>query len=410
MAVYVLGASEEDLPFVNSLFSDLAPILALFGEDLVKQFMSESMGWCDHIMFGMAPIGIISAVVGAIRVSGPYWLKSAIGRGRESSAAVEIELLSSTSSEIREIWNGERVERTTSQATVQPILWLENTGGKFYTIVEAEREGLLQRKFSKNQRRRTGDAEGDSPTLSDLDGPRPDCFPNISLNINPLNKSWELYAAAAFGVIIQFSVLLFSGVTVYYAEWNLKFQKKGRPVPGYEYPLMAIGTILLVIGMMLCSAVIDLSTTEEEWAAMASNGKQGRFNIMWIQKGQIVNERFFDSYIIFARGSRDSILTSYRNIAEGRHSVAGNETEASTLLATLFSLVGFIFQLQGLQGLHWSASLSQVTAIFAMTAVRGWVRRRSKVPLVFKVLNGHEMDQLALTTFNEWGRDYIQQW
>ncbi|KAG7048777.1 ankyrin repeat protein [Colletotrichum scovillei] len=33
--------------FVNNLFSDLAPLLALFGERVTMQFMSQSLGWAD---------------------------------------------------------------------------------------------------------------------------------------------------------------------------------------------------------------------------------------------------------------------------------------------------------------------------------------------------------------------------
>jgi len=58
--------------------------------------------------------------------------------------------------------------------------------------------------------------------------------------------------------------------------------------------------------------------------------------------------------------------------------------------------VGFILQLQGLQGLHWSTSVSQIIAVFLMTAVRGWVRRGSSPPVAKRVLDGCEMDWLAL--------------
>lgn len=58
--------------------------------------------------------------------------------------------------------------------------------------------------------------------------------------------------------------------------------------------------------------------------------------------------------------------------------------------------MGFILQLQGLQGLHWSTSVSQIIAVFLMTAVRGWVRRGSSPPVAEMVLDGCEMDWLAL--------------
>ena len=42
--------------FSNNLFSDLAPILALFGEEVAKQFMAGSLGWSDNILFAMVDL------------------------------------------------------------------------------------------------------------------------------------------------------------------------------------------------------------------------------------------------------------------------------------------------------------------------------------------------------------------
>jgi len=61
--------------------------------------MSISTSWMDSVVFAMAPLGIITAIVGAIRVGGASGLKSLIGRARETRAAAEVELMSSTSHE-----------------------------------------------------------------------------------------------------------------------------------------------------------------------------------------------------------------------------------------------------------------------------------------------------------------------
>lgn len=66
--------------FSNNLFSDLAPLLALFGEQVTKQFMSMSLGWADNILLAVGPLGILTAVVSAIRVGGVRFLKALIGR------------------------------------------------------------------------------------------------------------------------------------------------------------------------------------------------------------------------------------------------------------------------------------------------------------------------------------------
>lgn len=86
--------------------------------------MSQSMGWADSIILAMAPLGIITAIVGAIRVGGPSWLKAIIGRARESRAAAESELMSSTSHEVCELWNGGEVVRVMGAGPIREFIIL----------------------------------------------------------------------------------------------------------------------------------------------------------------------------------------------------------------------------------------------------------------------------------------------
>ncbi|KAK4107462.1 hypothetical protein N656DRAFT_793174 [Canariomyces notabilis] len=121
--VTCVGADAGD-DFSNNLFSDLAPLLALFGERVTTQFMSQSMGWADNIVLAMAPLGVITAIVGAIRVGGPSWLKAIIGRARESRAVVEAELMSSTSNEVCELWNGQQIVRVMGEGPIREFIIL----------------------------------------------------------------------------------------------------------------------------------------------------------------------------------------------------------------------------------------------------------------------------------------------
>lgn len=61
------------------------------------------MGWLDHIILAMAPLGLLTAIVVAIRVGGPWWLMAVFSRARENRVIVEVELLSSTSREVCEL-------------------------------------------------------------------------------------------------------------------------------------------------------------------------------------------------------------------------------------------------------------------------------------------------------------------
>lgn len=52
------------------------------------------------------------------------WLKAVIGRGRENIAAAEIELMSSTSKEVCELYNGEGIVRCQGSAPVWEYICL----------------------------------------------------------------------------------------------------------------------------------------------------------------------------------------------------------------------------------------------------------------------------------------------
>ncbi|KAF7554153.1 hypothetical protein G7Z17_g3123 [Cylindrodendrum hubeiense] len=117
-------AADTGDEFSNNLFSDLAPLLALFGERVTMQFMSQSMGWADNVILAMAPLGIITAIVSAIRVGGPSWLKALVGRARENLAVAEADLMSSTSGEVCELWNGQEVVRCMGSAEVVELICL----------------------------------------------------------------------------------------------------------------------------------------------------------------------------------------------------------------------------------------------------------------------------------------------
>ena len=86
------------------------------------QFMSQSTGWADNIILAMVPLGIVTAVVSAIRVGGPQWLKAIIGRAREPRTVAEVELMSCTSHEVCELWNGQGVVRVMGEGPIREFI------------------------------------------------------------------------------------------------------------------------------------------------------------------------------------------------------------------------------------------------------------------------------------------------
>jgi hypothetical protein len=107
--VGVMSISVED--FSNNLVTDLGPLLALFGDTMTTQYLSESTTIPDYIIFAVAPIGILTAVFSVIRVCGSPRFKAFIGHAQEASGAVEAELCTSTSHDVCEMFSGGGITR-----------------------------------------------------------------------------------------------------------------------------------------------------------------------------------------------------------------------------------------------------------------------------------------------------------
>jgi len=311
--------------------------------------------------------------------------------------------------------------------------------------------------------------------------------PNIFLNLRPPERKdrLEILSFAVIGVFIQATVLVFSGLATYHPEMG--YRKGGLKVASYAYPLTAVGTVILVVGMLICSFVVEGSTKEKRWTVSAKGvrtledemvkelnqvvqavpegvepGVRGganddgsgrgprerwleeikdelkafgeserRAGILWLQAGGNVNDQVFDSYAIFAHGSRKSVLTSRLATNPPRNDnkpgdaappavqtavactphvdafpiptantsyppTASNFIQTLAVTGTLISITGFVTQFTGLRGMHWSATIAQFIATLIMTVVRAWIRRGlAQRPRTDRTPQGHELDWLA---------------
>ncbi|KAI5777047.1 hypothetical protein EDC01DRAFT_624570, partial [Geopyxis carbonaria] len=354
--------------FSNNLFSDLAPLLALFGEQVTKQFLSQSLNWVEHIIFACGPLGIITAVVSAIRVGGSKQFKAGIGRARETQAEAELELMSSTSADVCELWNGEGIVRVAGSPNITEILYNPEM---MEPDVTTRSDAMTKKNCDESPE--NAPTEGEEGLLD----PRRDFVPhapNISLNtagraISP----WKLKLTAVVGVILQASVLVFDAVVTYHLNW----EKGGKKIAPYGFPLTLIGTLFIVFGMYLCAYVIEISTDEKTWV-YKDISKQ--WQIVWLQKGQIVNDQKFRAYAIYASKGQTEIITSKRSNRK-------NLDELTTLAAVL-TIIGiflyfycFVLQFVGLRSMHFSASIAQLVITSIMTALRILIRSHlSRLP------------------------------
>lgn len=253
--------------------------------------------------------------------------------------------------------------------------------------------------------------------------------PNISLNTHRQSSRSELRVVAAFGTILQLSVLVYSGFATYHP--TLRFPKDDNPIDGYAYPCAAIGTFILVVGMMLCGHVVESSTVEKRFQAKPETNR--RVRMVWLQQTKTVSDQVFGSFAIYAKDDQTFITTSRRSQQDeleqsqsatdkGEHSTSDDLDQTAisrsnlpttdgksasitiqfkTVLGTMTTLAGFVLQFIGLRGLHWSASIAQLGAVFLLVCLKAWVRRGlATPPKAMSLPPGYELDWFAKTLGN----------
>ncbi|KAK5993578.1 Ankyrin-R [Cladobotryum mycophilum] len=458
ISIFVENASADSGDdFYNNLFSDLAPLLALFGERVTMQFMSQAMGLADCIVLAMAPLGIITAIISAIRVGGPAWLKAIIGRATENLSAAELELMSSTSQEVCELWNGENVVRCQGSAPIWEFICLvpeeldikseeSEYRVQVTTLKQAENDKLINKELSgwkriqrllpmislhwdtfsllkimRWRKNPANDVESSiiqgyfdrlrSNKLFDQSRKKPivpkisiigdtdPAAPNLSLNRHNTIERGEIYLLAAFGTILQLGILLYFGFITYYPAIQLDFLKNDQAIATYAAPMAISGTVMVVLGVLLCAHVVESSTTERYYTP----GEGHKAYIIWLQQGSTVSDQVFKSFAIHPTEERAIITMSrraQRNLQGQKNAGYGQPStglEIKTLLGTAMGVVGFVIQFVGLRGMHWSASIAQLGGILLMAVLRSWVRRGLANQLGFEELSPKlEIDWLVL--------------
>ncbi|KNG50971.1 2-oxoisovalerate dehydrogenase subunit mitochondrial precursor [Stemphylium lycopersici] len=325
-----LGSGFVGDEFSNNLFSDLAPLLTLFGEQVTKQFLSMSLGWADNILLAIGPLGIITTIVSAIRIGNVRVLKALIGRAREKLAIAELELLSSTSDETSELWTDGGVVRQPGHAQILELVVYQK---EVHSQESTELSDILMR--DRNPHAGNGTYMGDLGTLSENDvieevdpkvpeflspllklldyGLRPPPLkpqdlaqqsPNITLNIHKaLVGQRELWLLGVLGMCMQIVALAIPAFMTYY--WK---EKKGdRPVQNYAYPLYLAGSCVLFIGVALCSHVVEATTVEQTFRLKRPYLVKTIFRLQMACK---MGDQNFDSYVLINDTNDRQIRTS----------------------------------------------------------------------------------------------------
>ncbi|KAH8777423.1 hypothetical protein F5883DRAFT_395894, partial [Diaporthe sp. PMI_573] len=379
------GLFESIDDITNNLASDLAPLITLFGEQATKQFLSESTSFIDSIIFSMAPLGLITAVVSVIRIYGSSSQKSIIGRSQEAHGVAEAELCSSTSQDVCELWSNGGICRVFGRPKILDFVYDPSTKREFHPKYSEHKigKGIVEKGpccgimrprdlfsnpesgwedvSSKPWKEPRSQARSVGARLEDEDLEAESYVsPNLTLNIGirkiPPGLHWLVLI---LGVGVQ---LGFFGYATWATFYDPTFLNEEAPSSEAKvwFALTTSGTILLVFGMFLCARMIDLKSGERRFKRSG-----GTSDIFWLQPGgQRIGDQLFHAFAYSER--RDEYITSRR--LESPH------RQHMLLLAVISTTSGWVLQFVGLRGSPGSIALFQFIATLIMSFLRAALR------------------------------------
>lgn len=362
--------------FSNNLASDLAPILALFGEQVTKQFLSESTSRLDNFIFAMAPLGILTAVVSAIRVCGGSNLRAFIGRAQEGGGVAEAELCSSTSRDVCELYHNGSIVRVFGRPKILEVVYDKNDPSlradakedqpkHFGIFLFEDYIYLPPAKTGWMENGRRIDLDSRKNSVSDF-APNP----NLSLNIGIKKHTKGTWTAAVIGLALQLWIIAFAALVTYYWRWK----KNNHYTQNWAFGLMVAGTVTQCVGMYCCAALIETSTKERIFTRRNDPGQGGGPLLHIVQPGnQVVGDQTFDSFS-FATPSHHPLEEYTTSWKDPKKSTGSLKEDLIVCAKVATTLVGFILQFIGLRFMHSLVSIMQLAVIVAMSLIRSMLR------------------------------------
>jgi ankyrin repeat domain-containing protein 50 len=169
-----------------------APLITLFGEQVTKQFLSESVNVLDDIIFALAPLGILTGVVSAIRIRGNSSLRAFIGRAQEGPGDAEQELLSCVSETTAELFNNGGIARIFGKPKILEVIVRRDSRDRSKIEIQPVSEALKET-LKQLGKQALEPEEEDSFNV-----------PNLSLNKGIKRRGDYWFVAACFtGCILQ---------------------------------------------------------------------------------------------------------------------------------------------------------------------------------------------------------------
>ncbi|RYP89210.1 hypothetical protein DL770_004508 [Monosporascus sp. CRB-9-2] len=359
-------AGDDLSDFSNNLATDLGPLLALFGDSITVQYLSESTSFLDYFIFAMAPIGIITAVVSTIRVCGSPSLRAFIGRSQEGDATIEAALCTSTSRDVCEMFNKGGITRVLGRPSILELVHNPSRGRN--ENLNLFRSYLESASVSCEWGRTTRPAGTQSGRWANTETLAP--TPNLSLNVGIIQRPrWVYFVVAGIGFILQSFTLALAGVGVWVLDWTLR-EDSGTAARNYAPSMFIIGTIMLSMGMWSCAALIGQTTHEIRFERQGPQ-ESWLSQLIWLQPGpQVIGDQSFDSFAVFEQeGKPLKVWTSSTKDLTKKY-------EAHAWVAISMVLLGYIMQFIGIRGMQAWISLTQLGNTVIMSFLRGMLRAK----------------------------------
>ncbi|KAF7563449.1 hypothetical protein G7046_g697 [Stylonectria norvegica] len=404
VAASVGGAAGNSLnDFSNNLATDLGPLLTLFGDAMTKQYLSESTSFLDYLIFAMAPIGIVTAVVSTIRLCGHSSLRAFIGRSQEGEGDIEAELCTSTSRDVCELFNRGGIARVLGKPSILELVY------------EPPRTTGVTGDPKEAQLRLSRDYFGSKSSLDweEVEGSvfeRPikakavteDFAPNANLSLNVgivKQPTWVFVTIAATGVSLQVGVLILAGVGVWHLGWNLS-NSVDNASRDYAPVMFIAGTVVMCAGMWACAYLIGQTTHEVRFRRRIDKSAAEPPRLFWLQPGpQVIGDQSFDPY----GHVEDTRKAPLRLWMSSRKHFDERVFEVNTVIAVSAVVVGYIAQFIGLRGMKAWVALAQLAITVVMSFLRGCLRMQrlgkesNELAEIPDLVSGHELDWLSLT-------------
>lgn len=420
LVVPLVAAGDDLSDFSNNLAQDLGPLLALFGESITRQYLSESTTFLDYLIFALCPIGIITAIVSAIRVCGHPSLRAFIGRSQEGSGVVEAELCTSTSRDVCELFNQGGITRVLGRPNVLELVCVQDksadpdpdpdpdpdrvtapTAARHRAPMTAAGDQKVQL-FQDYLEKMPDDHDewkkqkGSFATSSETDSasgfaPKPNLSLNVGIKRQPL---WVFSLVALIGLVFQAGLVVLAGFGAWKWDWGIS-QSFDSSSKDYAPRMFISGTALLCLGMFGCAAIVGQATSEVTYKRQKSSASSSR--LIWLQPGpQFVGDQSFDAFVHLE--DRSKPLESW---ISSRKEPTGKKFQIATFAATMITLGGYVLQFIGLRGMKAWVSIAQLGITLVMAFLRCLLRMQrlgpkdSEFATMPDLVSGYELDWLA---------------